>query len=128
MKSVLHYILLIIFFAALSSFPQEKDYIRAHYNKHEYRITMRDGARLFTSVYTLKDTLNDYPVLMVRTPYTAAPYGEDNYPDDFEVPDEMVKDGYIFVFQDVRGRFMSEGRFVDMRPYIPIKKLIKTLM
>jgi putative CocE/NonD family hydrolase len=83
---------------------------------------MRDGARLFTSVYTPKDTSVDYPILMIRTPYTVAPYGEDNYPDDFEVPEEMVKDGYIFVFQDVRGRFMSEGQFVDMRPYIPDKK------
>lgn len=122
MKSFLQCLLLIIFFAALYLFPQEKDYIRNHYNKHEFRVTMRDGTKLFTAVYTPKDTSDNYPILILRTPYTAAPYGEDNYPDDFELPEKMVKDGYIFVFQDVRGRFMSEGQFVDMRPYIPNKK------
>ncbi len=86
---------------------------------------MRDGAKLFTSVYSPKDTSVNYPILMIRTPYTVAPYGDNNYPEDFEVPEEMVKDGYIFVFQDVRGRFMSEGNYVNMRAYIPDKKTNK---
>jgi hypothetical protein len=105
-------------------FPEKVDslYISQHYNKHEYKIEMRDGVKLFTSVYSPKDTSQDYPILMVRTPYTIAPYGEDNYPNNFEVPGDMVTDGYIFVFQDVRGQFMSEGKFINMRPYIPDKK------
>ena len=104
--------------------PEKVDslYISQHYNKHEYKIEMRDGVKLFTSVYSPKDTSQDYPILMVRTPYTIAPYGEDNYPNNFEVPGDMVTDGYIFVFQDVRGQFMSEGKFINMRPYIPDKK------
>ncbi len=123
MKLFLHYFFLVILLAVQSIFPQGKEYIRHHYNKHEYRIAVRDGVKLFTVVYTPKDTSRDYPVLLVRTPYTVTPYGENNYPDNFnEAPEEMVKDGYIFVFQDVRGRFMSEGKFIDMRPYIPDKK------
>ncbi len=124
-KTFLPTLLFLISSSLVSIYPQGKDYISNHYNKHEYRIEMRDGAKLFTSVYSPKDTSVNYPILMIRTPYTAAPYGENNYPEDFDVPEEMVKDGYIFVFQDVRGRFMSEGKYVNMRPYIPDKKTNK---
>ncbi len=113
---------LLVCLSVVCVYPQGKEYITKHYAKHEYRIEMRDGAKLFTAVYSPRDTSVNYPILMVRTPYTSAPYGESNYPDDFEVPEEMVSDGYIFVFQDVRGRFMSEGNYVNMRPYIPDKK------
>jgi uncharacterized protein len=122
MKVLLLSISLVVFFCGPAVLPQGKDYIRDHYNKHEYRIPMRDGIKLFTSVYTPKDTSKDYPVLMVRTPYDVGPYGEDNYPRSFGVPEEMTEDGYIFVFQDVRGRYMSEGHYINMRPYIPDKK------
>ena len=122
LKSILQTSLILIILSVVSIYPQGKEYIKTHYNEHEYRIEMRDGVKLFTAVYSPKDTSVDYPLLMVRTPYSAAPYGEDNYQDDFEVPEEMVKDGYIFVFQDVRGRFMSEGSYFNMRPYIPDKK------
>jgi putative CocE/NonD family hydrolase len=121
-KTFLQTFLILVFLSIISVYPQGKEYIKTHYNKHEYRIEMRDGVKLFTAVYSPKDTSVDYPILMIRTPYTSWPYGEDNYPDDFEVPEEMVKDGYIFVFQDVRGRFMSEGSYVNMRPYISDKK------
>ena len=124
MKSFLSLLLFIVLFNCRFVIPQGKDYIGSHYNKSEYRIKMRDGIKLFTAVYTPKDTLMDYPILMLRTPYTSAPYGEDNYPDDFGVPEEMVRGGYIFVFQDVRGRFMSEGKYINMRPYILDKKTI----
>jgi uncharacterized protein len=101
---------------------RKQSYLSQHYNKYEYRIEMRDGVKLFTSVYIPKDTSKNYPFLMLRTPYTVAPYGKDKFKDHFEIPDEMIKDGYIFVFQDVRGQFMSEGKFINMRPYIQDKK------
>ena len=97
--------------------PQPFD-VRAHYTKYEFRIPMRDGKRLFTSVYVPKDTSKTYPFLMTRTPYTVAPYGEDNYKTRLGPSETFDRAGYIFVFQDVRGRYMSEGAFVEMRPHI----------
>jgi putative CocE/NonD family hydrolase len=101
--------------------PQE-DYVRAHYTKYEYRIPMRDGVRLFTAVYVPKDASQTYPILMDRTPYSVAPYGEDQYKRTLGPSDEFEKAGYIFVYQDVRGRYLSEGTFVEMRPHIDDKK------
>lgn len=100
----------------------QRDYIKSNYTKYEYRIAMRDGKRLFTSVYIPKDDKQKYPILMTRTPYSVAPYGEDHYPVSLRKSEKFVKDGFIFVFQDVRGRYMSEGEFVNVRPYIPNKK------
>ncbi len=103
--------------------PPTEDYVRAHYTKYEFRIPMRDGKRLFTSVYVPKDaTGGPYPFLMDRTPYSVAPYGEDQYPKHLGPSEEFEKGGYIFVYQDVRGRWMSEGEFVEMRPHIDDKK------
>jgi len=100
-----------------------EDYFRAHYTKYEFRIPMRDGKRLFTSVYVPKDTATGpYPFLMDRTPYSVAPYGEDQYPKHLGPSEEFEKSGYIFVYQDVRGRWMSEGEFVEMHPHIDDKK------
>jgi putative CocE/NonD family hydrolase len=102
--------------------PKE-DYVRAQYTKYEFRIPMRDGVRLFTAVYVPKNTAGGpYPFLMNRTPYSVAPYGEDQYPAHLGPSDEFEKSGYIFVYQDVRGRWMSEGDFVEMRPHIDDKK------
>ena len=106
----------------VSDAPKE-DYVRAHYTKYEFRIPMRDGKRLFTAVYVPKDAAHGpYPFLMDRTPYSVAPYGEDEYPKQLGPSDEFEKSGYIFVYQDVRGRWMSEGDFVEMRPHIDDKK------
>jgi len=102
--------------------PKE-DYVRAHYTKFEFRIPMRDGKRLFTAVYVPKDAAaGPYPFLLHRTPYDVEPYGEDQYPKQLGPSDEFEKSGYIFVYQDVRGRWMSEGEFVEMRPHIDQKK------
>ncbi|HEV2383188.1 MAG TPA: CocE/NonD family hydrolase [Terriglobia bacterium] len=101
--------------------PKE-DYVKAHYTKYEYRIPMRDGKKLFTSVYVPKDAGQTYPILMDRTPYSVAPYGEDQYKKDLGPSDEFEKAGYIFVYQDVRGRYLSEGVFVEMHPHIDVKK------
>ncbi len=100
-----------------------EDYVRAHYTKYEFRIPMRDGKRLFTSVYVPKDAAGGpYPFLMDRTPYSVAPYGEDRYPSHLGPSEEFEKGGYIFVYQDVRGRWQSEGEFLEMRPHIDEKK------
>jgi putative CocE/NonD family hydrolase len=96
--------------------------VKAHYTKYEYRIPMRDGKRLFTSVYVPKDQDQTYPVLLSRTPYSVAPYGVDRYRDNLGPGALFAKAGYIFAYQDVRGRWMSEGDFVNMRPHIAIKK------
>jgi len=98
--------------------PAEPSYnIREHYTKYEYRIAMRDGKRLFTSVYVPKDQSKPHPFLMERTPYSTAPYGVDEYPERLGPAAELTKAGYIFVTQDVRGRYMSEGTFVEMTPH-----------
>lgn len=105
-----------------STAPTE-DYVRAHYTKYEYRIPMRDGKRLFTAVYVPKDASGGpYPFLMDRTPYNVGPYGEDRYPARLGPSEEFEKSGYIFVYQDVRGRWMSEGDFLEMRPHVDVKK------
>ncbi len=101
--------------------PPAEDYVKAHYTKYEYRIPMRDGVRLFTSVYVPKDMSITYPIMMDRTPYSVAPYGEDQYKKTLGPSDEFEKAGYIFVYQDVRGRYESEGEFIEMRPHIDNK-------
>ncbi|NMO19728.1 CocE/NonD family hydrolase [Pyxidicoccus fallax] len=97
--------------------------VRTRYTKYEYRIPMRDGTRLFTSVYVPVDAgpSKRYPILMVRTPYTVAPYGVDRYPGQLAPSEAFEKEGFIFAFQDVRGRNMSEGEFVNVRPHNPKK-------
>ncbi len=96
--------------------------VKEHYTKYEYRIPMRDGAHLFTCVYVPKDTSRAYPFLIDRTPYSVGPYGVDQYRNQLGPSPEFDSAGYIFVFQDVRGRYMSEGTFVEMRPHIDDKK------
>ena len=97
-------------------------FIRSSYTKYEFQVPMRDGKRLFTSVYAPKDTSQTYPILLDRTPYSVAPYGADNYKTSLGPSESFARSLYIFVYQDVRGRMMSEGDFVDMRPFIPNKK------
>jgi putative CocE/NonD family hydrolase len=104
-----------------------EDFVRAHYTKYEFHIPMRDGKRLFTAVYVPKTSAfagdaGPYPFMMDRTPYSVGPYGEDQYPKNLGPSEEFEKAGYIFVYQDVRGRWMSEGEFVEMRPHIDNKK------
>src|SRR5262249_47925572 len=84
--------------------------IAERYTKHEYRIPMRDGAKLFTAVYVPKDAsaVKTYPFLIQRTPYSVRPYGPDNYPRRLGPAPSFMKDGFIFVYQDVRGRYQSD--------------------
>jgi hypothetical protein len=90
------------------------DDTRSHYTKHDYRIAMRDGVKLFTSVYLPKDRSQAYPILMQRTPYSVGPYGIDQYPTRLGPSKSFATEGFIFVYQDVRGRYLSEGTFVDV--------------
>jgi putative CocE/NonD family hydrolase len=102
--------------------PQGVDAVRARYTKYEYRVPMRDGARLFTAVYVPKDASQRYPFLLTRTPYSVAPYGVDNYPRSLGPSESFEREGFIFVYQDARGRYMSEGEFQQVRPYVPDKR------
>ena len=104
------------------SSPGGKAYVQNNYDKQEYYIEMRDGVKLFTVVYTPKDNSEKYPIMLTRTPYSSGPYGKDTCKEKLGPSDLFEKEGFIFVYQDVRGRFMSEGKFIDMRPYISNKK------
>jgi uncharacterized protein len=101
--------------AAATSAPEDFN-VHAHYKKFEFRIPMRDGVRLFTAVYVPLDTSEKYPILMTRTPYGVAPYGIDKYPQKLGPSRQFAEDKFIFVYQDVRGRFMSEGTWIEMTP------------
>jgi putative CocE/NonD family hydrolase len=106
--------------------PDTPDYdVKEHYTKYEFRVPMRDGVKLFTSVYVPKDSSCPYPFLISRTPYSVAPYGVDQYRTQLGPSPDFDRAGYIFVYQDVRGRFMSEGTFTEMRPHIDVKKSSK---
>lgn len=98
------------------------EYIKSHYTKHEVLIPMRDGVKLFTSIYEPKDTKQKYPIMFDRTPYSVAPYGPERFRTSLGPDDLFAREGYIFVYQDVRGRYMSEGEYEDVRPYIPNKR------
>ena len=96
------------------------------YTKKEVYINMRDGKKLFTSIYSPKDKTKKYPILMNRTPYNAEP-DEKSFNRGLAYYARLLKEGYIFVVQDVRGRFQSEGKFQDVRPYNPDKKSNKDI-
>ena len=101
----------------------DSEWIRENYYKIERMIPMRDGIKLFTAIYIPKDSTEKHPFLMTRTPYSCAPYGENNFPDIWDSYKRLYfRENYIYVVQDVRGRYMSEGDFVDVRPFNPNKK------
>ena len=90
------------------------EFTRSNYTKFEYEIPMRDGVKLYTAVYSPNDGSQAYPILMLRTPYSIGWYGSDSYPDWLGPSELFTREGFIFVYQDVRGRGRSEGVFVDM--------------
>ncbi len=93
---------------------RQLEFTQANYTKYDYRIPMRDGVKLFTTVYVPKDSSQTYPILMQRTPYSISPYGIDNYRPVLGPSEGFEKEGFIFVYQDVRGRYLSEGEFIDI--------------
>ncbi len=96
-------------------------YVADNYTKKEVAIEMRDGITLHTTIYSPKDTSKEYPMLMQRTPYSSRPYGEGNFKTRIGPNINLMKEGNIVVYQDVRGRWLSEGHYENMRAYIPNK-------
>ena len=91
--------------------------VKAGYTKQEVMIPMRDGVKLFTIIYAPRDTSHKYPFMLTRTAYSIAPYGPDDYRATVGPSAEFTREGYIFVYQDVRGRFKSEGNFIHHLPF-----------
>jgi putative CocE/NonD family hydrolase len=126
MKKIIH--LLFFLFLSITIFAQtnsqDSAWIRDNYTKKEVYIPMRDGIKLFTAIYLPKDATEKHPILMTRTPYSCAPYGEGNFTPNLWTRHwkYYLRENYILVVQDVRGRWMSEGEFVDIRPFNPDKK------
>jgi putative CocE/NonD family hydrolase len=121
MKTRMLRVLAFLLLPSLFLTSQTRFDVKAHYTKYEYRIPMRDGVKLFTSVYVPKDTSQPYPIMLNRTPYSVAPYGPDNYRSMVGPSEHFAREKFIFAYQDVRGKFMSEGTFEFMRPYKPVK-------
>ena len=117
-------VLTLILFVALSvpALPGQSTWDpRAAYTKAEYQVPMRDGVKLHTIVYRPRETTLPSPIMLSRTPYSAGPYGEE-FRASIGPSRAMAREGYYFVYQDVRGRWMSEGEFVNARPHRPGKK------
>ncbi|KPM32426.1 Hydrolase CocE/NonD family protein [Croceitalea dokdonensis DOKDO 023] len=131
MKVILNFIVLFavaVFMGSCAKTNQKKDtaevmdtYVQDHYTKKEVDIKMRDGITLHTTIYAPKDTSIKYPILMQRTPYSSRPYGEGNFKKQIGPNVNLMKEGNIFVYQDVRGRWLSQGHYENMRAYIPNK-------
>lgn len=115
--------LLLFVLNGFSQNEQDSAWIRDNYTKIERSIPMRDGIKLFTAIYLPKDQSEKHPILMNRTPYSCAPYGETNFRTFWTSHWKYyLRENYIIVIEDVRGRWMSEGDFVDVRPFIKDKK------
>ena len=123
MRKLFISLMLLNFFAA-SAQNADSAWVVSNYTKKEVYIPMRDGIKLFTAMYIPKDTAEVHPILMTRTPYSCAPYGEGNFSSYLwdSYTKEYLKEGFIMVIQDVRGRWMSEDEFVNVRPFNPNKK------
>ncbi|MET0400094.1 MAG: CocE/NonD family hydrolase [Longimicrobiaceae bacterium] len=106
--------------AAQSTEAADSAFIAEHYVKREERIPMRDGVRLYTVVYVPRDATprHRYPVILQRTPFSVGPYGPGAYPRTLGPSAFALRDGYIFVSQEVRGRYLSEGAFENVRPLL----------
>jgi putative CocE/NonD family hydrolase len=101
---------------------QDSAFIRQQYDKAEYMVEMRDGVKLFTQVYSPRDASVKHPIIIQRTPYSCSPYGVENFKKQISPNPFMLREGYIVVYQDVRGRWASQGKFVEMTPHLDVKK------
>lgn len=128
MRKIITLCLLLIASVSFAQQPgNDAEYVKQNYTKYEYQIPMRDGKKLFTSVYVPKDQSKKYPIMMDRTCYSVAPYGADKYKPSLGPSSLFMHDGYIFVYQDVRGRWMSEGVFEEMTPELEVHKTNKDI-
>ncbi|HUS01737.1 MAG TPA: CocE/NonD family hydrolase [Chitinophagaceae bacterium] len=120
----------ILFFLCITSLSatsqtNDADFVKENYTKIDTVIKMRDGIKLYTVIYIPKDETQKYPFLMERTPYSSGPYGANNYSRRIGPNMQLMKEKYIFVYQDVRGRFMSEGHNLEVTPHIANKRSAK---
>ena len=124
MKKLVFFLLTaVLSFTVIAQNSLDSAWIMDNYYKIERMVPMRDGVKLFTSIYIPKDTSEKHPFLLTRTPYSSAPYGEKNIKGFWNSYQRLyLRENYIIVSQDVRGRFMSEGDFEDIRPFNPNKK------
>jgi putative CocE/NonD family hydrolase len=116
---ILNHLILLLLLSALAKAQRstsEGDFVKSNYDKKEVYIPMRDGIRLYTVIYTPKDRTTPHPFLMERTPYGSGPYGDTLYRRSLGPNRTLMHELYIFVYQDVRGRYMSEGQFEEMTP------------
>ena len=118
------FLFLLLLSTQLKSQLLDSVWMRINYTKQEIEIPMRDGIKLFTAIYAPKDQSEPHPILMVRTPYSIAPYGPNVYSPRLYATHwaNYLRENYIIVMQDVRGRYMSEGEFMDVRPYLADKR------
>ena len=118
MRVICSAVVLVLAFACSASFAQEQSFdVKAHYDKSEVMIPMRDGIKLFTIIYSPKDKSSNHPIIITRTAYGIGPYGPDNYRPVIGPNNDFAREGYIVVYQDSRGKFKSEGEFIHHVPY-----------
>jgi putative CocE/NonD family hydrolase len=129
MKRILWlFVTALTFTTSVKAIDTDSLWMYEHYTKKEVLIPMRDGVKLFTAIYIPKDNTEKHPFLMTRTPYSCAPYGDKEYrPFYSRYLNTYLRENYIMVVQDVRGRWMSEGTFMDVRPFNPDKKSKKDI-
>lgn len=123
-KSILAITIFVLSCLWLQAEVNQRNWVFENYTKHEYMIPMRDGVKLFTSVYIPNDSTENHPMLMRRSPYSSGPYGLDT-PMNSQLWGDLyayARKNYIFVFQDVRGQYMSDGTYENIRPFIANKK------
>jgi predicted acyl esterase len=130
LKNLLIAVFVLAGLATHAQAPAPDHFVKENYAKKEFDIPMRDGIKLHTIVYSPKDAAaeNKYPFLMQRTCYSVAPYGEDIYPARLGPSTMLMREKYIFVYQDVRGRYKSEGVWTNMTPHLDVKKIKRTWM
>ena len=123
-KYFLFIVITLLLFITGTAQNTDSAWVRENYYKIERMIPMRDGIGLFTAFYIPKDSSVKHPILLNRTPYSCSPYGKDEFNsriyETYWI--NYLREGYIIAIQDVRGRWMSEGEFVDVRPFNPNKK------
>ena len=125
----LFFVLVLFTLSFVNAQDIDEKWVKENYTKTEIKIEMRDGVKLFTAVFSPKNIQEKSPILMVRTPYSCGPYGEKEYTSRlwYSYWKNYLKEGYILVIQDVRGRWMSEGEFMDVRPFNGNKKTKKDI-
>jgi len=112
----------LVFFVNCTNNELKNNFVEENYTKEEVTIRMRDGINLHTTIYSPKDKSVSYPILLMRTPYSCSPYGKEKMKTNIGPNINLIKEGNIIVYQDVRGRWMSEGTYDNMRAYLPNKK------